>query len=158
MATSSKGQELVPASAEQRRALIKDVMRGADVPAQESGVAWDELEGFSPEVPVSCSLGDHVNSVVQVVRVQHVENVLKEEQQKRGVPAPDTVPEFIFLSTDDGRYYRAVAGNKKALRDAELMMDALKVFPSVTARVIGLPVRGQANDAIAFGPVETRDR
>lgn len=116
-------------------------------------VALDHVEGLTPDMPISTSLSEQVNAIVRVIAVRSVENQFHGER-------PDSSPvaaEFVWQDMEDGRYYRAVSSSALALRNAQTMGDLLKKYPAVRARVIGVPVKGQANDAMGFGPVERQD-
>lgn len=128
---------------------IELALAGDGSGAPEGSVDFDDVQGLDPTMPIAASLSELEDEIVSVVSAVEVPNQFANDR----VGASPIACEFVFQMRD-GRFYRAVSSNQKALRDGELFRKLFLKFESINASILGITVKGQANKAYGFGPVK----
>lgn len=147
-ASDGVSRALATLTLEAREQLVHAALAGEVIEQRltDEGVDVGDYEGLTPDNPITESLERYVGQEVAVVAVAEVPNQFAQDR-------PDASPvsaEFIFQRTD-GRFIRALSGNKLALRQSTDFARLLRAFGYITAEVIAVEVKGQANKAYGFG-------
>lgn len=109
-------------------------------------IDFGDMQGLSPNDPISASLSELEGEVVGIVRVATVPNQFYGQRAESSPIAG----EFVF-QREDGLFYRAVSSNAMVLKQYPQIEKALKGYGTVAASIIGVEVMGQSNKAYGFG-------
>src|SRR5881628_3566008 len=104
---------------------------------ERSGIATlDDVEGYHPDLPIKTSLKEQAGNVVTILAITFspTSEQFKSEKRSRGLE-PEEMTAVIHFRGTDSRYYVAVAGNSRVMREAITTANLLRRVAGVRARI-----------------------
>jgi len=141
--------------------VVLDVLNNQPLPADYTGPDHDSVDfgvvrGLTLDLPIESTLKERTGAVVEIVRVDEMDNPLYGQQVKEGRPAPRTVYAFTWREPPQGDFYRAISGNVPNLRAGTIMAKMLMRFSTVRARIVAFDTSfGQDGYTFAGEAAET---
>ena len=137
--------ELARITPDAQKAVL-DVLNDEPLPQGYTGpdhesVDFGVVRGLTPDLPIETTLKESVNAVVEVVRVDEIDNPLYEAQLREGKEPPAKVWAFTWREQPDGLFHRAISGNIPNLRTGHIMAKMLMRFATVEAKIVGFETK-----------------
>lgn len=137
--------ELARITPDAQKAVL-DVLNDEPLPQGYTGpdhesVDFGVVRGLTPDLPIETTLKESVNAVVEVVRVEEIDNPLYEQQIREGKEPLKTAYVFTWREQPDGLFHRAISGNVPNMRCGALMAKMLMRFATVEAKIVAFDTK-----------------
>jgi hypothetical protein len=134
-------------------ALLEEQLPEGAIVEREGIADLADVEGFHPNLAIKTALKDVVDEPIVVTDVQFVPTPPQFLAEKRAKgQAANEMTAVLFFLRQDGRYYVAVSGNNRVMREAATIGNMLRRVQGVRATVESYTSTGGVGYRLGSGP------